>query len=392
MSTGPFARNPDLKRLRDEGYTVELSGSHLVMRDVPYVTPDRRVERGVLVSPVTFAGDGVSGMNDHTVHFQGTTPSDSSGMPLVQLINSSAGQEVYPGLRVNFYFSQKPAEGTYPDNYAKFTSYVRLLGVHAAQVDPEATAQLYRPAPDMGDDSPFVYRDSASSRAGTDVLNEVFRGHRIAIVGLGGTGSYILDLIAKTPVEQIHLFDGDEFVNHNAFRAPGAASIEVLDARPKKVDYLAGEYSRMRKGIFPHPVYVGPETVTQLEGMTWVFLSADELAAKPEIIDFLEARGIPFVDVGMGIEKHEAGLSGTLRVTASLPGQREAARNRIPAHADRPGGEYGSNIQIADLNMLNAALAVGRWKRALRFYADHGGEWNATYSLFTHEILNEADE
>jgi hypothetical protein len=201
-----------------------------------------------------------------------------------------------------------------------------------------------------------------------------------------------LDLVAKTPVDEIHLFDGDEFVNHNAFRAPGAAPIEVLEARPKKVDYLKGEYSRMRKRIIAHPVYVGPETVTQLEGMTWVFLAADELAEKPAIIDFLEAREIPFIDVGMGIEKHAAGLSGTIRVTASLPGQREQARSRIPAHDDRPGGEYGSNIQIADLNMLNAALAVGRWKRALGFYADHGGEWNSVYRLFTHEILNEGAE
>lgn len=188
MSTGPFARNPDLKRLRDEGYSVEINGSHLVMRDVPYVTANRRVERGVLVAPVTFAGGGVSGMNDHTVHFQGAAPSDSMGQPLAHLTQNPIDQEVYPGLRVNFYFSQKPVTGAYQDNYEKFTSYVRLLSVHATQVDSEATARLYRPAPDVEDESPFLYRDSASSRAGIDVANQVFRGHRVAIVGLGAPG------------------------------------------------------------------------------------------------------------------------------------------------------------------------------------------------------------
>ena len=60
----------------------------------------------------------------------------------------------------------------------------------------------------------------------------------VAIAGPGGTGSYVLDLVAKTPVRDIHLFDGDSFMSHNAFRAPGAASLEELRALPKKVDYF----------------------------------------------------------------------------------------------------------------------------------------------------------
>jgi tRNA A37 threonylcarbamoyladenosine dehydratase len=51
----------------------------------------------------------------------------------------------------------------------------------------------------------------------------------------GGTGSYVLDFVAKTPVKEIHLFDGDIFDQHNAFRAPGAPSGEELEQRLKKV-------------------------------------------------------------------------------------------------------------------------------------------------------------
>jgi ThiF family len=47
---------------------------------------------------------------------------------------------------------------------------------------------------------------------------------RVVIVGLGGSGSHILDLIAKTRVRQIDLYDGDHFRRHNAFRSPGAAT------------------------------------------------------------------------------------------------------------------------------------------------------------------------
>jgi hypothetical protein len=190
-------------------------------------------------------------------------------------------------------------------------------------------------------------------------------------------------------VDEIHLFDEDDFVNHNAFRAPGAASIEVLKTRPKKVDYLASVYSQMHRGIAPHAHHITAKGVDRLAGMTWVFLAADEGADKADIVAFLDAQGIPFIDVGMGVEKKDAGLSGTLRVTTSLPDRRDHVRTRIAMSDDPVRGDYGSNIQIADLNMFNAAMAVIRWKRELAFYADLGAEGNSLYSIFTNEIVNE---
>ena len=48
----------------------------------------------------------------------------------------------------------------------------------------------------------------------------------------------------------------------------------------------------------------------------------------------------------------------------------------VPSTGD-PAGLYASNVQIAELNALNAALAVLAWKRMFGFYAtgrdfDHG--------------------
>ena len=59
----------------------------------------------------------------------------------------------------------------------------------------------------------------------------------VAIIGVGGTGGYILDQVAKTPAPEIRLFDADEFMSHNAFRAPGAASLEELRELP--IRYLS---------------------------------------------------------------------------------------------------------------------------------------------------------
>ncbi len=78
----------------------------------------------------------------------------------------------------------------------------------------------------------------------------------------------MLDLVAKTPVREIRLFDGDEFLQHNAFRSPGAPSLEELREAPKKVEYLRCIYSRMHRGLVAHPVALDANNVHLLDGVS----------------------------------------------------------------------------------------------------------------------------
>lgn len=356
----------DLTRLLDEGYDVELQGGYLVVKDVPYVTVDKVVARGCLVMPATMAGDILTTPPDHTTHFAGSEPCDHEGRRLAKVINGPQAGELVHGLPTNFYFSAKPPEGNYRGYYDKVTVYVELLARWARRLDPHATARTY-PVHEVRDDEdyPFAYRDSASSRAGTSVLNTVFGGLRIAIIGLGGTGSHILDLVAKTPVAAIHLYDGDVFANHNAFRAPGAADIVDLRAQLNKAEYWKNQYSRIKRGIVAHPHYFEPEAIAEITGLDFVFLALDDGSDRQGIVAALEAANISFIDVGMGVTDTGAGLTGMLRVSTSTPTRRVA----IPAGGTAPD-EYSRNIQIGDLNALNASLAVLQWKRHLGFYAD----------------------
>jgi tRNA A37 threonylcarbamoyladenosine dehydratase len=114
------------------------------------------------------------------------------------------------------------------------------------------------------------------------------------LIGLGGTGAYILDKVAKTPVPEIRLFDGDEFLNHNAFRAPGAPSLDQLREAPMKVDYFKAIYSRMHRGIKAHPVKLGRDNVHLLDGVTFAFIAMDDGPDKLAIIEKLEAIGASF--------------------------------------------------------------------------------------------------
>ena len=243
MLQGPFSLSPDLKRLRDEGYFVQIRGGFLIMREVPYVNAQRKVHTGSLISSLTLAGDVTRPPDTHVVHFDGDYPCGANGTQIRQISHQSGDMDLGSGLTAKHSFSSKPANG-YTDYYHKMTTYAAILSGPAAVLNPGATPRTFR-VPEDEEDSVFNYIETASDRVGIGPLTERLATEKVAIIGLGGTGSYVLDLVAKTPVREIRLFDGDEFLQHNAFRAPGAPSINELREAPKKVDYLKGIYSKM---------------------------------------------------------------------------------------------------------------------------------------------------
>jgi hypothetical protein len=231
--------------------------------------------------------------------------------------------------------------------------------------------------------------DTATSRAGIGVVNDKLALDSVAIIGLGGSGSYVLDQVAKTLVKEIHLFDGDIFYSHNAFRAPGAASLEELRAQPHKVTYLHALYSPMHRGIVPHDYNIDATNVDELRGMAFVFLCVDAGEDKQAIVEKLEEYGITFIDVGMGIELVDDSLRGIVRATMSTPNNRQAFRRRAPLAAVHVDEAYDRNIQIADLNALNAVLAVIRWKKLLGVYHDYARTLQSTYTIDCDMLLSE---
>lgn len=377
--------------MREDGYDVEIRYGHLLVKDVPYVNGRRQVRRGILTCELNLAGvEGLGPMKDHTTRFAGEYPCDSEGRQLTDVVNSAARLQLGESLVVDYYLSSKPlGTGVYPSYYDKMTAYVRMLSGHAEAIDPTATALTGAVVPPIEDDSPFWYMDTASSRAGIHMVTQRLKLSRVALVGVGGTGAYVLDLVAKTPVREIHLFDGDGFYSHNAFRSPGAASVDQLNIKPRKTAYLRDVYSRMHKGIVEHPYFVDTSNVHELEGMEFAFLCMDSGDAKRVVVEALERFGTPFVDVGMGVEVVDDALRGTVRLTTSTAQMRAHLRTRVSLSAPGPDDEYDSNIQIAELNALNAALAVIRWKKHFGFYLDFEREHHTTYSISTNALVSD---
>ncbi|MFO1514337.1 MAG: ThiF family adenylyltransferase [Verrucomicrobiota bacterium] len=386
--------NPDLSQVRADGYNIAVSKSgRLLIRDVPYVNAAKQVKRGIIAMDLDLAGEKTTEPQSHVVFFVGEYPCSIDGAPLPG-VSQNTNQALGDGLTPNHQISRKPTTGPnagkYHDYYHKVTTYVAIICGPAQVLDPNVTA-ITRPilVPDE-DESVFNYVDTAATKAGIVEANRRLEGGRIAIIGVGGTGSYVLDLVAKTPVAEIHLFDHDVFLNHNAFRCPGAPSLNDLEQKQLKVDYLATIYSRMRKNIIPHACCVDAATVDQLKGMNFVFLCIDKGIGKQLIVERLEEWGIAFIDVGMGIQLGEDNtLGGIVTVTTSTPANRDHFRSRVTFADGEAANEYSRNVQIADLNALNATLAVIKWKKMCAYYHDTTKEHWCAYVIRANQLISE---
>jgi hypothetical protein len=391
MSKRLISLSSDLNRLREDGYDLDIQNGYLLVRDVPYVGADRQIKLGILVSNLDLAGDVTVQPQDHTMRFVGEFPCDQNGAPL-EALRHGYDQDLGGGLIVNYSFSRKKSPPVpYDDYHEKVTTYVTQIEQHAQAIDTSATARTF-PVIVTDDDEPsvFNYLETASSRAGIVAADDKLKLKSVAIIGLGGTGSYVLDQVAKTPVGDIHLFDHDTFLTHNAFRGPGAPLLEELRAKPTKVGYWGGKYAAMHRGIVEHPYRVDQATVDELADIQFVFLCVDSGEAKKLIVESLERFGVPFIDVGMGIElRKNNSLAGILRATLSEPDRRDKFRSRVSLADPVADGEYEDNIQVADLNALNANMAVVRWKMFYGFYDDFQDGLQITLTLDTNMLLNE---
>ena len=388
MSKQLIDRSPDLKRLRDEGYDIEVRERFLLVRSFPYLNTKKEVHYGILVSQLDWAGDVTTTPSTHAAFFIGDAPCHESCKPMTEIIIGGK-QQLEPGLTVDHALSAKPIEGRYPNFYEKVRRHAEIICGPAKVIDPTATPEVFPVIETTEAESVFKYADTASSRAGISVASAKLEIGKIGIVGNGGTGSYILDLVAKTQVKEIHLFDGDIMLNHNAFRSPGAPSVEELREKPPKAEYFQKLYSKMRRGIIAHPSYITEANVEELKQLDFVFLSMDGGPAKQLVLQKLQEWGVPFVDVGMGLELVKGSIGGILTVTTSTNEKSDHVLSRIPVLTVDKNNDYSRNIQVADLNALNAAMAVIKWKKLIGFYHDFEHEHFSAYTVDGNRLSNE---
>lgn len=388
MSQQLINHSPDLKRMRDEGYEIEVIGGYLIIHHIPYVNRNKEIKFGSLVSTLVLKNVQTTAKPDtHVIHFIGENPCEINGSIITAIQYNNAASNLNANLKVDRSFSNKPPSG-YPNYYEKVKRYADIISAPAKYLNNEVTEKTFKLIPDNSNETVFRYIDTNSSRANIDLINSKLNGQKIAVIGLGGTGAYLLDLVAKSPVKEIHLYDGDDFDQHNAFRSPGAASIDDLSKNPKKANYLSDKYSNIHKYITPHSYYIKKDNIHELDNMSFVFICVDRNSVRKMITEYLLLVGVSFIDVGLGVNVVDDKLIGAVRVTSAT----KAKNNHLPLRIfaeDDDNNDYVTNIQIAELNSLNACFAVLKWKKMSGFYVDLENEHHSSYSIGVSKIFNE---
>lgn len=369
------SHNDDIRRLVEKGYAVAFDRTnHLVVRDVPYLDAQGALRIGAFVTKLEFVDQQRVKQQDHQVFFAGAVPYGLDGKPVPNLAGGACsialGKES-EDVVVERSFSNKPKKtGAYNDFFDKIESYVNQICEPAREKYGKSWLTFNVRKDEIPSDSVFKIHDTLSSLAEIGDLSAKLKNDVIAIIGLGGTGSYVLDFMAKTPVKEIRAFDFDDFHVHNAFRSPGRLDPDQEFGKPK-VDVYRSRYDSFRRALAITQQRVDSPTGESLDGVTFAFVCVDKGESRSGIFDLLLAKRIPFIDLGIGLKRKDGPLKGTVRMTyySVENGTRTREKGYAPLETT-PDDLYRASIQTAELNALNAALAVIRFKQLRGFYLE----------------------
>jgi hypothetical protein len=385
------SHNEDLGRLVEKGFAVAFDSNYLVIRDVPYLDSEGKLQIGAIVTKVVVVDQERVTQDDHQIFFAGSIPHGLDGEPIpnlgggpTQLALSEASKDVV----VQRSFSNKPkATGKFRDFFEKIESYVAIISGPAIELYG-ASPYTFRTV-DVVSDTVFKFHDTLTSRAEITDLSAKFKDDVIAVIGVGGTGAYVFDFLVKTRVREIRAFDLDLFYVHNSFRSPG--KLDPFELGKPKAEVYQSRYENFRTGISVTGKFIDASCVDDLEGVTFAFVCVDKGSSRAGIFDLLISRRIPFIDVGMGLKRKDGSLSGMLRTTYYSAELGAKVRDKGLAElADTPDELYQTNIQIGELNALNACLAVVRFKQLRGFYFEELANYNLLFDIGDLKIVSES--
>jgi len=378
--------------LVEKGYAVAFDSNYLVIRDIPYLDGDRKLQIGAIVTKLEFIDQERVTQTDHQIFFAGSVPHGLDGKPIPNLGGGDthlALSEASKDVVVQRSFSNKPkATGKFQDFFEKIESYVAIISGPAITLH-DVTPYTFRAVTEVISDSVFKFHDTLTSRAEITDLAAKFKDDVIAVIGVGGTGAYVLDFLVKSPVREIRAFDLDPFHVHNAFRSPGR--LDSGEFGKPKADVYLSRYENFRTGFSGIRKFIDASSSDDLNGVTFAFVCVDKGSSRSGIFDLLISKAIPFIDVGMGLNRKNGPLNGMLRTTYYSAEHGQKVRDKALAELADPSNDlYRTNIQIGELNALNACLAVIRFKQLRGFYFEELPYYNLLFEVGDLKIVAES--
>lgn len=372
------SHNSDIRQLVEKGYAVSIDSGHLVIRDVPYLDNEKGLNIGAIVTKFDSVDDKRIKQQDHQIFFCGAHPCEVDGSSIKNLGGGAVEiQLTSKDIKVERSFSNKPPEG-FKDFFEKIESYIAIISGPAIELH-NADPLTFRSV-EAQDESVFKFSDTLTSRAEIGDLSAKFKDEVVAIIGLGGTGAYLLDFLVKTPVKEIRAFDLDVFHVHNAYRSPGKLDDDELGK--KKTEVYQNRYEGFRHNLNIQSKFINSDSFDDLNGVSFAFVCVDKGKSREDIFQLLIKMKISFIDVGMGLERENGMISGTIRTTLFPKENSELLFNEgLAPFDDGLDDIYKNNIQIAELNALNACMAIIKYKQLKGFYVDDEKYYHHLFNL-----------
>ena len=406
MSNSLISRSADLSALAKANYSLEVRGAYLLVQGVPYLDLNGEIAFADIVTNLDLVGpigeEATTQPNDHTVWWTGSIPHTASGESMEQELACEqweGGHDIGEGITVYMRWSRKPRHRGqlrgYRDYLEKVQTYVEEVGGQAENKRPGILKAARKGGdPKVISSSRFAYIDTNPYRNGTKGIESRIEEEIVAVIGVGGTGSYLVDVLAKTNIKELRLYDDDVMKIHNAFRVAGAARVGELNGKKSKLQWHKERYQSVRvKGLEIHHMKLDDENLSALFSCTTVFIAVDDLDVRRMIQRSCVKMGILHVSIGIGLEiegPNDDQIGGMVKIETDLdPGApRKDIQNNRKDGREEADDVYSSNIQTAELNMLGAALAISEWKAKRGIYRDERNKNNDTtiYSVTTGAI------
>ncbi len=311
----------------------------------------------------------------------------ADGEPIGNLINTNDDS--------SFDISIRRGSDTDPDDDP---SAFDVMHRYAKQIVGAVSARAALGGSCTVDLDPFNIPNTFEARSGVRSMQDRIRHQRIVIIGLGGTGAYLLDLLVKTPVAQIHLYDFDDMEWHNFLRAPGAPTSDEINsqkqARLSKVSYYSTKYAPLRDGVVSHAAQVtDPAALVEFlstHSIDFAFVSIDQRRESDSprqdaVYDALSKAEVPFIDSGVSITIENERVRGAVTTSGYLGGSVEW-KQAIP-NARMGGDAIGyRNVQLPEVNALAASLSVMEWRRRTDQYANESRAFLHRFRLESAQV------
>jgi len=179
-----------------------------------------------------------------------------------------------------------------------------LLARHVAVVDDKLSLHL----PDSEEESIEVQKRQEAAFG--QPFNRKLSSLRIAVIGVGGTGSPAATLLARAGVGEIILIDGDDLDVTNLNRVRGYKMADV--GSPKALtlrDYIKSLGLPVSVSAIDEYLYESPEAIDAISGCDAIFGCTDDTCGRDLLNQACYYYGLAFIDAGLTgrIQEDEAG-------------------------------------------------------------------------------------